>query len=29
MDKTFIKDLLVRGMIGIREWEREVAAGYS
>ncbi|MCC7117427.1 MAG: dihydroneopterin aldolase [Anaerolineales bacterium] len=23
MDKTFIKDLLVRGIIGIREWERE------
>lgn len=24
MDKVFIKDLLVRGVIGIREWEREV-----
>ena len=23
MDKTFIKDLLVRGIIGIRAWERE------
>lgn len=23
MDKTFIKDMLVRGIIGIREWERE------
>ena len=23
MDKTFIKDLLVRGIIGIRDWERE------
>jgi FolB domain-containing protein len=23
MDKTFIKDLLVRGVIGIRDWERE------
>lgn len=23
MDKVFIKDLLVRGVIGIREWERE------
>ncbi len=23
MDKIFIKDLLVRGIIGIREWERE------
>jgi len=23
MDKTFIKDLLVRGIIGIHEWERE------
>ncbi len=23
MDKTFIKDLLVRGIIGIRNWERE------
>lgn len=23
MDKVFIKDLLVRGIIGIREWERE------
>ena len=23
MDKTFIKDLLVRGIIGIRGWERE------
>ncbi len=22
MDKTFIKDLLVRGIIGIRDWER-------
>lgn len=22
MDKVFIKDLLVRGIIGIREWER-------
>lgn len=25
MDKTFIKDLLVRGIIGIRDWEREKA----
>jgi FolB domain-containing protein len=25
MDKVFIKDLLVRGIIGIREWEREKA----
>lgn len=24
MDKVFIKDLLVRGIIGIREWERNV-----
>lgn len=24
MDKVFIKDLLVRGVIGIRDWEREV-----
>ena len=23
MDKTFIKDLLVRGIIGISDWERE------
>lgn len=23
MDKVFIKDLLVRGVIGIRDWERE------
>ena len=23
MDKTFIKDLLVRGIIGIRDWERD------
>ena len=23
MDKTFIKDLLVRGIIGIRDWERK------
>ena len=23
MDKTFIKDLLVRGIIGIHDWERE------
>jgi len=23
MDKTFIKDLLVRGVIGVRDWERE------
>lgn len=23
MDKTFIKDLIVRGIIGIRDWERE------
>lgn len=23
MDKVFIKDLLARGVIGIREWERE------
>ena len=23
MDKTFIKDLHVRGIIGIRDWERE------
>lgn len=23
MDKTFIKNLLVRGIIGIRDWERE------
>jgi FolB domain-containing protein len=23
MDKTFIKDLLVRSIIGIRDWERE------
>lgn len=23
MDKVFIKDLLVRGIIGIREWERK------
>lgn len=23
MDKVFIKDLLVRGIIGVREWERE------
>jgi FolB domain-containing protein len=23
MDKTFIKDLLARGIIGIRDWERE------
>ncbi|MDO8754377.1 MAG: dihydroneopterin aldolase [Anaerolineales bacterium] len=23
MDKTFIKDLLVRGIIGIRDWERQ------
>lgn len=23
MDKTFIKDMLVRGIIGIRDWERE------
>lgn len=23
MDKVFIKDLLARGIIGIREWERE------
>ena len=23
MDQTFIKDLLVRGIIGIRDWERE------
>ncbi|MGA7192807.1 MAG: dihydroneopterin aldolase [Anaerolineales bacterium] len=23
MDKTFIKDLLVRGILGIRDWERE------
>lgn len=23
MDKVFIKDLLVRGIIGIRDWERE------
>ena len=23
MDKTFIKDLLVRGVIGVREWERK------
>jgi len=22
MDKTFIKDMLVRGIIGIRDWER-------
>ncbi|HUH98648.1 MAG TPA: dihydroneopterin aldolase [Anaerolineales bacterium] len=22
MDKTFIKDLLVRGILGIRDWER-------
>jgi FolB domain-containing protein len=25
MDKVFIKDLLVRGIIGIREWERKKA----
>jgi FolB domain-containing protein len=25
MDKTFIKDLLVRGIIGINDWEREKA----
>lgn len=25
MDKTFIKDLLARGIIGIRDWERENA----
>lgn len=25
MDKVFIKDLLVRGVIGIREWERKRA----
>lgn len=25
MDKVFIKDLLVRGIIGIRDWEREKA----
>lgn len=25
MDKTFIKDLLVRGIIGIRDWERQKA----
>lgn len=25
MDKTFIKDLLARGIIGIRDWEREKA----
>lgn len=24
MDKIFIKDLLVRGIIGIRDWERDV-----
>ncbi len=23
MDKTFIKDLLVRGILGVRDWERE------
>ena len=23
MDKVFIKDLLVRGIIGVREWERK------
>ncbi len=23
MDKVFLKDLLVRGIIGIRDWERE------
>lgn len=23
LDKTFIKDLLVRGIIGIRDWERQ------
>ena len=23
MDKTFIKDLLVRGIIGVNDWERE------
>ena len=23
MDKTFIKDLLVRGIIGVHDWERE------
>ncbi len=23
MDKIFIKDLLVRGIIGVRDWERE------
>jgi FolB domain-containing protein len=25
MDKTFIRDLLVRGIIGINDWEREKA----
>lgn len=25
MDKVFIKDLLVRGVIGVPEWEREVS----
>jgi FolB domain-containing protein len=25
LDKTFIKDLLVRGIIGIRDWERQKA----
>lgn len=25
MDKVFIKDLLARGIIGIRDWEREKA----
>ena len=25
MDKVFIKDLLVRGIIGVNEWEREQA----
>ena len=25
MDKVLIKDLLVRGVIGVPEWEREVS----
>lgn len=25
MDKTFIKDLLVRGVIGVNDWERKRA----
>jgi FolB domain-containing protein len=25
MDKVFIKDLLVRGIIGVNDWERETA----